>query len=1573
MPRPIKGFWPAILLLLCSTIVANAQRITRVTPSAGGTGDVVLVEGTNISSVNIVRFGTTVATFWRVDNTRLYAIVPTGYTSGDVEIIGGAGADNVPFFGVSATCANGYTGSCVATQINSVAIGGTAIRYDSLARPRVRCGTSISGSAHQYKILPSLAPWYDTLRGGVNYTLSVNVGTGKTAVAWMDWDRSGTYEIGEYMLLGQNTSGTAQTLTSNFTVPDTAFGGMTRILVKVVPSTLNFNFASSACSQVLNQEDEVVGFNVFVTLPDGLPGNYCGVNQLTSCTQFAINTLRISGDSTMEQVFTGCPGSGRAGRKTIPRFGPNGRTYSFNRYAQYTITLNVAAGAGWNAFIDYDQDGSFSADELLDDVITPLGNNTIAVRFTIPASASLGYTRLRIVTLKTVGAITGCITGGTSYILDYGVLINPEQPNYCPVVHSNSCDPAAIITSLSSDRSSFNYTASTCPTGGAAYLDLVNSSLGSHLFTATDMEQTLTVRTNASGVFAFWVDYNLNGLFEEAEGRATLINANTPAILEIYPNDNLRRGTGLARVRFFPGRTAVGNSLREACRGFNEGQTIDFSTRFNSRVHTGLCVTPPNNGGCFSNGYLTNININNTPLTFSQTRCQDDYQDLRGFGNPDYNAELDRGTNYVIRAVTSFSDTKVAAFIDWNGDGQFSASEYIPMTVSNFWNWQGTINIPATAVSGWVTLRVRTAEPNETLDANSGCRYIHDGTTYEFMVRIKPLCVPVPTITASSSTINLCPGESAVLSGPPASAWLWSNGATTQNITVTTAGSYTLRVVAGSCTSSASAAVQVNLLTKPATPTVNATNGGVVCGTANVVLSSSITGAGVRYRWSNGDTTATITVTRAGRFKLAIMNAAGCLGDSSIAVNVTVGARTATPTITASGPLSFCQGGSVTLSLPAGMAEYRWSNGENTRSIVVNYPGNFIGQVRATGECLSITSAPVTVSLQSGGAALRPTVIGNTALCTGDSVTLASPTTYDRYLWSTGATTRSIVVKQTGTYWLRAANGTNCFTDTSAANFVQVTVGAMPVPVPVSVNGNTTICQGDSVQLSAPLGYSRYLWSNGATTRSIFVKAGGRYTVRVAQGGCLSDTLSGFKQDGLIVGPAGAGAQDSIYLILDTRNTCPTQAANAAQSMQGATTVRLHSGVTLGANAWSNVVSTTDVPTEPRTRFTLINGQWVKRIKVADYYGLTPAQTPTAMNLVVNGDAPTGGWFAREGKQIAGCGDFLVPFPISRTASPATYGVTVSVSTAPNRPVVSGPDTVRVCQGTPVQLSISNPQPNASYLWSNGATTNNIVVTSAGTYTVRARVGNCNSVPSVNKVVVVNALPPNPSGATTVINPCVGDSSIITYAIPGGYRWNTGEFGNRIIIQHTNTVPTKVWVNRISPQGCLSAGADTFTITAANPPVVTITYRNDSLIATGGGTYRWYLNGVLVPGVTTSRFKPTVSGDYFARVNVLSCSTDTRTISVLVGLPNARVAGYDLFPNPATNTCTIAVPTHGTYNLRVFNALGKLVHEGNREAESMAGHDAALQLDLSSLAAGHYQVMLSNGRQTVPLKLVVRK
>ncbi len=199
-------------------------------------------------------------------------------------------------------------------------------------------------------------------------------------------------------------------------------------------------------------------------------------------------------------------------------------------------------------------------------------------------------------------------------------------------------------------------------------------------------------------------------------------------------------------------------------------------------------------------------------------------------------------------------------------------------------------------------------------ETSTGCE-----STTRTPVTLTISSVAAPSIAAGGPT-SFCQGGTVTLTASAGNSWTWSNGATTQAITVNAGGNYSVTVVNNGCTNTTSA---VTVTVNP-TPAANVTAGGATtfCQGASVTLTAS---AGSSWLWSNGATTQSINVTNTGNYSVTVTNASGC--SASSAATAVTASPNPTVTITASPYTSLLPGQKTTLTAnvtPAGTYSYAW-------------------------------------------------------------------------------------------------------------------------------------------------------------------------------------------------------------------------------------------------------------------------------------------------------------------------------------------------------------------------------------------------------------------------------------------------------------------------------------------------------------------------------------------------------------------------------------------------------------------------------------------------------------------------
>lgn len=729
---------------------------------------------------------------------------------------------------------------------------------------------------------------------------------------------------------------------------------------------------------------------------------------------------------------------------------------------------------------------------------------------------------------------------------------------------------------------------------------------------------------------------------------------------------------------------------------------------------------------------------------------------------------------------------------------QSSTSPYsvAPVVAATIYTW--TLNPPS---AGTIT-----GQGTRNINVNWSANY---SGPVELCMQVSNLCYSNPDTVCY--TIDVIPRPTAMISGsgvicandpapPPVDLTVsftgegpWTfvyriNGAAQAPITTsdnpyiiqaTLPGTYTLQsvtTVAGNCTGTVSGSSQVTSINLNAQAV--ATNEECGDGTGGVNVTAGGGNTPYMFEWSNGATTEDLVNLNAGEYTVTITDANGCTAVRSVTVADDL------ITITINGnvqPNTTCIGGngSITTSVaPQGTYDYEWSNGATTPSLVNLEPGTYTLTVTTGVTCTA--TAEFTIDDEPN----EPNVSGAPTPSTCDlengniNLSVSGGVTPYVFEWSNGATSEDITNIPAGSYAVTVTGANGC---SSTAEFT-VDNNNPPFNVNANVVSNTTCIGGNgSITLSvSPQGTYTYLWNTGATTPNLSNLAPDTYTVTVSAGGSCTETVEFTVPDEPLEPNINA---------TPTESTCELSNGSINLSVSGgvppytflwstgATTQNLanlpagsYAVTVTGANGCTNTADIDvtndnppiDVDANILSSTTCIGGNGSITLSVSPqgnytYTWNTGATTPTITNL------PAG-----------------------------TYTVTVSAGGActetaefevpedPNTPNINWNTVESTCElnNGSISLSVSGGVPAYTYLWSTGATTQNLINIPTGAYGVT--VTGANGCSSTEDIFLDNNNPPIDIGANINDNTaCVGGNGSITlFVSPANpaytYLWSTG-------------------------------------------------------------------------------------------------------------------------------------------------------------------------------------------------------
>ncbi|MGQ1911477.1 hypothetical protein ACT3CE_17015, partial [Marinifilum sp. RC60d5] len=643
-----------------------------------------------------------------------------------------------------------------------------------------------------------------------------------------------------------------------------------------------------------------------------------------------------------------------------------------------------------------------------------------------------------------------------------------------------------------------------------------------------------------------------------------------------------------------------------------------------------------------------------------------------------------------------------------------------------FWSNGETLQAILTSISGNYSVVVT--------DAN-GCSATDD---------VDVIVHPNPTVDLGADQ-ETCAGSTITLdAGNAGSSYLWSTGETTQAITVSASGNYSVTITdANGC----SASDDVNVTVHP-NPTVDLGADQETCAGTTIILDAG--NAGSNYLWSTGETTQAITVSASGNYRVTITDANGCSANDD--VNVTVHPN---PVVNLGADQETCAGTTITLDAGNAGASYLWNTGESTQAITVSTSGNYSVVVTDANGCSAIDDVNVTVHS-------NPVVDLGTdqETCAGTTITLDAGNAGSTYLWSTGETSQTITVSTSGNYSVVVTDANGC----SAIDDVNVTVHSNPV---VDLGTDQETCAGSTITLDAGNAGSSYLWSTGETTQAITVSTSGNYSVVVTDAN-------------------GCSATDDVNV---TVHPNPVVDLGADQETCTGTTITLDAGNAGSTYLWSTGETSQTITVNVSANYSVVvtdaNG-----CSATDDVNVTVHPNPvvdlgadqeTCAGTIITLDAGNAGstylWSTGETTQTITVNVSANYSVVVTDTNGCSASDDVNVTVHPNPVVDLGADQ-EICAGSTITLNAGNA--GSTYLWSTGETSQTITVSTSGNYSVVVTDANgCSAIDDVN--VTVHPNPVVDLGADQ--ETCTGTTITLDAGNAGStYLWSTGETSQTITV-----------------------------------------------------------------------------------------------------------------------------------------------------------------------------------------------
>ncbi len=761
----------------------------------------------------------------------------------------------------------------------------------------------------------------------------------------------------------------------------------------------------------------------------------------------------------------------------------------------------------------------------------------------------------------------------------------------------------------------------------------------------------------------------------------------------------------------------------------------------------------------------------------------------------------------------------------------------------------------------------------------------------------------------------------------------WSNGETTQDISGLSAGTY-------SCVITDNIGCQIN----GGPYVINNTSQSLIiediavtdenCGNGTGSIDITISGGSepFTYLWSNGETTEDISGLSAGTYTFTVTDGSGCTISGSAEVDNNAGTLEIQTYSVTNETCSNAQG-EIDITVDGGTEPYafNWSNGANTEDIsglqagsysvtitdndncqvhsnsmyVANDPGDFnLVSIEATDETCSDSSGTITVELSGGAVPIN-------------------------YSWNNGSTTKDLISLTQGVYSCTTTDANGCILNYSETVYNQP--GDLQVDDIIVENEYCGNMDG-SLQILASGGtqpYS-YLWSNGDTTQTIENLNNGTYTCVVTDSNGCTTTANETIED--------IGGDFAIINMAVTHEICTNN--------QGEIDLTATGGSEPYSFQWSNGFSTEDISNLPGGTYS---------VNVTDANGCTDidsAQVNTLegdleianatitdefcndgngeIDLTITGGSPPLSFYWSNGATIEDI-SFLSSgyYSVSVTDNngcidTATYFVE---NVTNGFEIADAQVTHEYCSNSngAIDLTIVGGITPYSFLWSNGATTEDIAGLTAGTYS-------CDITDDMGCTISITKEVENQTnGLALSLNQieddyCNGYNGMVDINVSGGVEPYTFEWNNGVTTEDLTGITAGTYsVTLTDEDGCILFGGDYVVDNIMNDDIefsnfqVTNDYCNQGYgvisfdAVQGSNSLVYKLNGV---ASNQPIFENLYKGDYEVEIVDEGCTADSNIyLSNYATFQVSNIEITDEFCGDGTGAIDITVtPASGNYS-----------------------------------------------------------